>query len=143
MSVAMFPQVVWSISLDNLREICPDAVAAVEALDVEWGTIAKWKEQGGGLDEYIWNFMDEDREVDADLGDRVEQALESLKRVFEAKTGLGLILTAYDPDDDGGPGDDVDYTDGCVFEVTGVQQFTPAGERLRDKIRESRWTIVA
>jgi len=116
----------WHISLANLREICPQEVALVEvlfpALDTSWGDIAKALS------------------VDDEVPEVIGTALDKLRDAFEEATELRLGIGYYD-EDGGDRYDSVEHTDGCIFDVEGIMQFTPAGEKWKDKLSEDMWTM--
>ena len=56
----------------------------------------------------------------------------ALEKAFEKATGLWLTINHHDQSNDGSRYDDVD---GYFFEVGNVYQLTPAGEKLKDKIK--------
>jgi hypothetical protein len=116
----------WHISLANLKEICPQEVAIVEALfpvlDTSWGEIA-------------CTLQSED-----ELSDAIGLALDELYNAFEKATELRLGIDYYD-EEGGDRYDSVEHIDGCAFVVEGVTQFTQAGERWKDKLSEDMWTM--
>lgn len=46
MVMGIYGQHWYTISLDNLREVCPEETKAVEVLGVDWGTIAQAPDGG-------------------------------------------------------------------------------------------------
>lgn len=114
----------WTISYDNLKKICPEEIAAVEAeadKDFEdWGGISR----GIEFDE---------------LPAGVQTAVHSLIESFAKSTGLTLSLAFYN-EDDGDRYDEVDQHEGCVFIVDGMWAYTPAGEKLRSVVKQQLWT---
>ena len=112
----------WTISYDNLKKICPKEIADVESV----------KEF-----EY-WGEVSRDFELD-DLPAKVQKATHSLIKSFANKTGLTLSLAFYN-EDDGDRYDEVDNYEGCIFIVDGMWAYTPAGEKLKDVVKQQLWT---
>ena len=103
------------ISLDELRKICPKEVHAVED-ELTWGDVAM------------------------EINDNTPPLVEALVEAFNKATDLKLSIEHYD-DETGDRYDEVDNTNGCVFCVDGMMQYTPAGEKYKDVIKEQNWTV--
>lgn len=65
---------------------------------------------------------------------KIVNAYESLCEDFEKKTGLSLYLNYHDAEDRG------DEVDGMFWCVDGVYQYSPAGEKYKEKIERKFWT---
>jgi len=61
-----------------------------------------------------------------------ELKYEALQKAFKKKTDLEINLFYHDPDD----GDRYDDFTGRAWLVDGVLQYTPAGEKYKDKIKK-------
>jgi hypothetical protein len=134
------------IEYDDLKKICPDAIASIENekfFDITgWGSIGQWLawDDPDQFKDEIY-FMNENMDND-EVENYVEiydKHITNLKNVFNKHTGLNLYFDYYD--EEGGdrydnPGD----KDGCIFCVDGMVQLTPAGEKFKDIISERRWT---
>lgn len=127
----------YTISLDNLREVCPEETKAVEVLGVDWGTIAQ------ATDGDFYESTEQqlaDGYTNLDTANKITAAVKVLYTTFNDRTGLDLSLCYYDKDM-GDLYDDVPNEGGCVFLLDGVIQFTPAAERIRDKIHTHRGLV--
>jgi len=113
----------------DVKELCPAEVAAIEAVEgfETWGDLARglWCE-----DE---DFLPYKPSVDA-LCNAFSKATETNGE------GLKLFLTYYD-EESGDRYDEVSHHDNCIFEVGGVYQFTPAGERFIGKLQNATYVV--
>lgn len=115
---------------DDVKELCPAEVAAIEAalgLDT-WGDLARglWCDDDEALLPYKL---------------LVEALCDAFSKATEVDgKGLKLILTYYD-EDSGDRYDELEHKDGCLFEVEGVYQLTPAGEKFKDKLTFATYVV--
>ena len=71
---------------------------------------------------------------DLDIDEQGEPELKyiALQKAFKEKTDLEIGIFYHDPDE----GDRYDDFSGRAWQVDGVLQYTPAGERYKDKIKK-------
>jgi hypothetical protein len=112
----------WIISYDDLKKICPKEVGLVESDEEfeDWGEVSRGFEFN-------------------ELPDSIKKSVEDLVGKFGINTNLTLGLGFYDAEG-GDRYDQVDSHEGCVFFVDGMVSLTPAGEKLKDVVRERLWT---
>ena len=140
------------IGYDDLKNICPDEIAAIENgphfNDVGWETMARWLawDDINELEDRILDTAyDEEHDdeynqkIAEDIGEQYNHLVADLKKSFNKKTKLELYFDHYD--EDGGdrydePGD----KDGMIFCVSGMMVLSPAGEKYKNIITERRWT---
>ena len=125
MGMGSCPNHGFSISIDNLRKLCPDELAELET-QLE-------KEEGISLDDFALSVC-----IDCTPTDKASIAYEKLQDAFKAKTNLELEIYYYN-EDDGDRYDDMES--GVNFLVHGVKDYTPAGLALKDMIEEKLWTV--
>lgn len=113
---------------ETVKELCPKEMAAIEShADFEsWGSLAE-------------SLRDETTSEQLN-----KPVTDLLKAFYEATSvegsGLTLYLTHYDKD----AGDRYDETydhDGCIFEVFGTTQLTPAGKKFKDKTQDVSYVV--
>jgi hypothetical protein len=114
----------WTITYDQLKELCEPEMAAVERhifLGDEWLRLAA-----------------EDLTPDDKPFISAVAALE--KRFTEATGGLTLVFLPYDADMDDcrAAARDREW-EGILFGVDGVEDFTPAGSRFKDMLVDTKW----
>jgi hypothetical protein len=116
-----------AIKYDDLKELCPQEIAAIESHESfeDWGSLAR----GLWLDEE--NFKD------------FVPLVKKLEKSFKAATttkssNLKLYLTYYD-EENGDRYDEVVHSDGCIFEVDNVYQLTPAGKKFKEKLHRNNF----
>ena len=126
----------WIVSIESIRELCPNEVKACE----DAFTACSNEEDG----EMTWDSFANDMEMDdCKVEGNPLLMWEILCKAFAeaTKTGdshLELNIGCY-YEDDGDRYDDLE--DGAYFWVEGMMQLTPAGERFKDKIEQKSWTI--
>lgn len=119
----------WSITYDDLKALCEADVAAVEDA-IGLSNCNTWGEQCG------WHQIGSDDCWD----DAVSRAASRLQAAFsEATGGLTLEYLAYDSDMDCTHGRDVYEWEGVIFQVNGVETFTPAGRAMQHRLRKAMW----
>ena len=124
MGMGAAPAHAWTISLDSLRRICPNDVAACEKVFAEHG--------------YDWNSfalaLDKNDLGDVDDTETLCGPWESLQAAFKTATAVGAsaleLGIGYYNAEDGDLYDELD--EGAYFTVEGVTMLTPAGEKLRN-----------
>jgi hypothetical protein len=132
------------IGYDDLKNICPNEIAAIENEkyfnDLGWETMAKWLAWDDivELEEAILDVLD-DGDDPVDIAQKYNCHITNLKNAFEKKTGLTLYFDHYD-EDSGDRYDEPGDKDGCIFCVSGMMVLSPAGEKFKDIITERRWT---
>lgn len=119
-----------AIKYDDLKELCPNEVAAVEAVEGFEG----W----GALAQSLWCD-------DQEIVQPFKASIEALCQAFTTLTsvdgnGLKLVLTYYD-DESGDRYDEVEHLDGCIFEIEGVYQMTPAALKFKEKIEHVSYVV--
>lgn len=119
-----------AIKYDDLKALCPTEVAAIENHPKfeTWGDLAYW----------LW--VDDQEE----LGD-FKDLVANLTASFEKATtvdgeNLSLILTYYD-EENGDRYDEVEQTDGCIFELDKVQKLTTPAEKLKEKLNYGSYVV--
>lgn len=115
---------------DDVKELCPAEVAAIEAVEgfESWGALAQ----------SLW--CDNEEEL-APFKPLVEALCNAFSKATEVDgKGLKLILTYYD-EGSGDRYDEVEHLDGCMFEVEGVYQMTPAGNKFKDKLAFATYVV--
>lgn len=140
------------IGYDDLKNICPEEINAIENekffKEIGWGTIGQWLSWDDIAvieDAILDNCYDESRDDDynqkvaEDVSQKYNVHVANLKNAFNKKTGLTLYFDHYDMDG-GDRYDNPNDKDGCIFCVDGMVQLTPAGEKYKDIITEHRWT---
>jgi hypothetical protein len=125
----------YTISLDNLRKLCPGGVdQLMSALEAEGLALGEFARQTS---------------MQEDVPRPVVEAFDNLCYAFHQVTGvedstgafaLDLELGYYDTDLGDG-GDDVEHTDGAIFLVDGVVVRTPAGEKFKDMVNLNLWSV--
>ena len=77
-------------------------------------------------------FAQKAQREDLDEGSQDQQDLyKTLQETFKLKTGLDLAIRFHDSDNQGDCYDDVN---GVFWDVDGVYQYSPAGEKFKDFI---------
>jgi hypothetical protein len=140
------------IGYDDLKNICPEEINAIENekffKEIGWGTIGQWLswDDISVIEDAILDYcFDEDQDDDynqkvaEDVSQKYNVHVANLKNAFNKKTGLTLYFDHYD-EDGGDRYDNPNDKDGCIFCVDGMVQLTPAGEKYKDIITERRWT---
>lgn len=138
------------IGYDDLKNICPDEITAIENeqyfQDTGWESLARWlawddpdQMQDALIDVIEGDDVTEIEEQSVEIINKYDAHITNLKKVFNKKTNLELYFDHYD--EDGGdrydePGD----KDGMIFCVQGMTVLSPAGEKYKDIITERRWT---
>lgn len=135
------------ITYDNLKGLCPKEVEAIETAkywdSIGWGSLAKGISQRD-TETICEDFAYENEEELTDeqileIGKNYENLVEQLCASFEKTTnGLVLYLDFYNVDE-GGLYDTVSHKDGCVFCVSNMLQFTPAGEKFQGIVENRLW----
>lgn len=118
---------VWSISYNDLKEMCPNEVAAIENHPefTNWGDLVK--------------------DVRVFKDDALPRLIHNLKNNFKKvntvnNESLSLFLTYYD-ETKGDGHDSVEHTDGCIFEVNNVENLTPPARKIQDKLFLSSYVV--
>ena len=138
------------IEYDNLKNICPDEIAAIENeeyfTDTGWESLARWlafddpeQMKDDLIDAIDGDDVTETEEQSVEIINKYDAHITNLKNAFEKKTGLTLYFDHYDMDG-GDRYDNPNDKDGCIFCVDGMMQLTPAGEKYKDIVTERRWT---
>ena len=137
MGMGSAPASAWTISNENLRKIVPQEydhlLSILESNDLNLDNIA--------LSMQCDSKFSEDKNVDKALG----YALDNLSTAFRDKTSmvnanshLEITLNYYNSED----GDRYDeLEDGAFWTVEGVEMLTPSGNKFREFLEFSRWTI--
>jgi hypothetical protein len=112
----------WVISYDDLKKICLKEIDNIEVSEEfeDWGEVSRGFEFN-------------------ELPVGMQKSVEDLIGQFFSNTNLTLNLGFYNADD-GDRYDQVDSHESCVFFVDGMVSRTPAGEKLKDVVRERLWT---
>ena len=138
------------IGYDDLKNICPDEIAAIENEqyfnDIGWETIGRWLawDDIAELEDAMLDLMESDddrkcQDMAEEIGGRYNKHVTDLKNAFEKKTGLTLYFDHY-VEDNGDRYDEPNDKDGIIFCVGGMTILSPAGEKYKDIITERRWT---
>jgi len=112
----------------TVKTLCPQEIAAIEshAEFESWGKLAE-------------SLFDETAEKQISL--LVGNLLAAFNKATEVDgKGLTLSFTHYSKDN----GDRYDTTcshEGCIFEVHGTMQLTPAGEKFKDKTQNVSYVV--
>ena len=113
---------------ETVKKLCPREIAAIENhADFEsWGRLAE-------------SLRDET------VSDQLNKPFTYLITAFYKATsvegkGLTLYLTHYDKDA-GDRYDEAYDNDGCIFEVFGTTQLTPAGEKFKDELKDVSYVV--
>ncbi len=113
-----------------VKEQCPelfdDLKVVLDEVDVGFDQFASLYDEYQGQDKSSDLTEEEDK--------KITEAYEKLQKAFEEKTGLSLGIRYHEADDRG------DEVNGAFWEVSGVYQLTPAGEKYKDKIERKFWT---
>ncbi len=133
MGMGAAPAHAWTISLDDLRCICPKEVVACERVFEEHG--------------YDWNSfalaLDTDHFEGVADPKMLREPWESLRAEFKIATTVGGFALALGIGhycaEDGDRYDDLE--EGAYFTVDGVTMFTPAAEKFKDFLKEKSWTV--
>lgn len=130
-----------TISLENLRGLCPDELGELEkALEQEGLSLHEF-----ALDSSAQSLEMEDGEP---VGEKQKKSIlvawATLCSSFEAKTRVGdshlfLDIGSYDPDS-GDRYDDFESDETFYFEVWGHKQLSPAGEAFQHLLKDKTWT---
>ncbi len=119
------------ISLDNLRSICPEEVAACETAFAH-------------EDQYSWGEYAFDLAMETEIPNDIENAVNALIAAFEQKTTVNnsrlTLGIGYYSEEEGDTYDNLSHTEGCYFEVDGMVDFTDAGNKFKDVIKTEAWT---
>jgi hypothetical protein len=150
----------WTISLDNLRDLCGPQVEVVESHPFfqklgGWGGVCA---EEMGDDAARIRADAEQHAVAANAsdvnngnqgaGDDDPSSIEFVRllaKLFTAFSevlgGLTLAMECFIKEV-AAPDDFVDHTDGCVFVVRGVTttSFTPAGDHFKHLLNEQKWS---
>lgn len=123
-----------TISLKDLRELCPKEVEAVEKAEwfESWYNIA-WEEDS-------WSDEDEDEDEDEDGGENEDESNEVylLQKAFEKATtvgddclklSFGIVNTEYSHGTE-----HLNDENGCLFIVENVQVLTKPAEKFLSKL---------
>ena len=109
-----------TIEQDFVKEVCSKEFdALLEALD---------KNPDITLEDFARSIVEEE-ENDSTKG--IHRAYKDLIAEFEKKTGLFLFIGYHDSENDG---DRYDEVDGVYWNVENVYQYTPSGEKYKEKI---------
>lgn len=123
----------WIISLDAIRELCPNEVKGCE------DTFVSCSNDECEMD---WNSFANDLEMEAAEGNPLLM-WEILQKAFAETTKTGdrhlELNIGYYYDDEGDRYDELEG--GAYFYVDGMTQLTSAGERFKDKIEKKSWTV--
>ena len=110
------------IEQESIQELCPQEWAAFQDAMAESGI------ELFGV--YSAERMGEEIPVE------VKQAFDKLLNTFRMVTELSLFLNYHNSAEDGDRYDDVD---GAFWEVEGMYQLTPAGQKMRNKVSRKFW----
>jgi hypothetical protein len=131
MGMGTAPCHAWTISLDKLKTICPNEVAAIEFA---------FNDRGSNWDSFA---LEMEQEIGKEDFKSLHVKWEMLQKAFEIATKVGEshleLAIGYYNDDDGDRYDDLEQ--GCYFTVEGVTQLTPAGEKFKECLQEQSWTV--
>lgn len=127
MGMGYAPSVGFSVSYENLKEMLPNEVSAIENHpDFEsWGELAEAMsdEVTQGLKELVFNLY------------------EAFQKATECDgTHLKLNLLHYDTDS-GDRYDEVNDHEGCVFEVYQIHDLTPAGQKFQHLLEDFGFVV--
>jgi hypothetical protein len=136
----------YVIEYDEVKKICPNAIAAIENEKffdtIGWGSIAGWQSYSDDqilIDEIYYANEDVNSDTAEECVIIYQKLITNLTKSFYEKTGLSLYFDHYD-EDNGDRYDNPGDKDGCIFCVNGMVQLTPAGEKYKDIITKRRWT---
>src|SRR5688572_17238542 len=120
------------VSWDAIQEICPAASAAIsDAI----------QEHGIELDEFIRILHDGD-DKEEEKFNRLSKLFDQLEHDFREATRVGdsvlMLYPVYHDPDNGGWCDDIP---GGAFEVEGVYQLSPAGQKITDNIKRQFYVV--
>ena len=138
------------IGYDNLKNICPDEIAAIENeeyfTDTGWESLARFlafddpeQMKDGLIDAIDSDDATEIEKQSVEIINKYDAHITKLKNAFEKKTGLTLYFDYYDYGGGGRYDEPVDK-EGMIFCVEGMMVLSPAGEKYKDIITEHRWT---
>ena len=131
MSNSQCPASGYTISLDSLRELCPDTVASLEAA---------LKSENFSLGEFA-KLVSEGEPITRGISEAFDLLCDAFKEATRVEDScLDLELDYYD-EELGDGGDDVEHTDGAIFLVEGVVVRTPAGEKFSSAVQLNRWSV--
>ncbi len=127
-----------TVSDDFVKEICMEEYQSLidnlfEFLSLpEFAEVVQWDDLEDGIKEgirirAIVSIADNDIQT-------IVTSWMKLKEKFQSETGLELGMVYHEAQDGG------DELDGYAFSVGNVYQYTPAGEKFKDKIERKFWT---
>ena len=116
------------VNMDFIREICPNELdeflVTLDRFDISFDNFCS-----------ATQYDDDIATLDDLEQDLVDAIYDLLVLEFNKKTDLELGVIYHSSEDRG------DELDGGSFTVDGVFQYTPAGEKYKDKIEEKVWTV--
>jgi len=118
-----------------LEQLCPDEFErltdALLAMEIsEWEFHQAWRSGEDSLSE-----RKNEEDVESQRNDP-NRALQILIETFRAKTeGLELDICFHDPEN----GDRYDEVSGLFFTISGVYQYTSAGEKFKQFVERKGW----
>ena len=119
-----------AISYDDLKELCPNEVAAVESVEGFEG----W----GALAQSLWC---DDQDIIRPFASSIEALCQAFNTVTSVDgNGLKLFVNYYD-EDSGDRYDEAEHLDGCLFVIDGVYQMTPAALKFKEKIKHVSYVV--
>ena len=135
MGMGSAPAHAWVISKDNLRALLPAYVAFEALLSLHDKTVDDYA-LSISKDELLEDVSEEDNEAIDKAWGEVEAAFKTATTVGESSLELDI---GYYNREEGDLYDDLE--DGAYFTVDNVLDFTPAGNKFKDKLENASWTI--
>jgi hypothetical protein len=108
------------VNSDFVKKTCPKEYKVLEALIEE--------DEMGGMDGFAQECRFEDYQTDEQ-----EQAVKNLQNTFEKKTGLSIVLSYHDQQDEG---DRYDEIDGAFWAVLNVWEMSDAGKKNKKHLEQ-------
>ncbi len=132
MSMDNYPQNADTVEESFVKETCPMLLQELmEALGIANYDLEDFAKAVGDGDPEGTLGMD----LDEEKAEHLFKIFDVLCGAFRAKTGLELTLNFHEAQDKG------DEVDGYFWDVDGVWQRTPAGEKYKDKITPKVWNV--
>ena len=128
MSQGTYANMADVVSNDFVKQQCPESFAALEKTFEDAGIDFN--------DFFMAQYQDCDyTNIEDDFDEQlIDTAYDVLKEDFNKVTGLTLYTVYHYAEDRG------DELDGGAFQVEGVYQYTPAGEKFSKEIERKTWT---
>jgi len=129
MGMGNYPNSAEVIEEEFVKEICGELLDnLIEYLENHGSDIE-------GMAISISEYESEIENLDDDENKEVTRLHNLLTAKFEAETGLELHMGFHNGEDRG------DEVDGAFWSVEGVYQYSPAGEKYKERITTKAWTV--